>query len=94
MDDRKDILLDNDGDLYAVDGDFVVNVSDNQHVEHLLKAMPGEYKQYPLIGVGLTQMLKGKLTADIKRSINLGLADDGYIAREISIENDKLIIDV
>jgi hypothetical protein len=94
MGNRTDIILGDDGDVYAVDGDFVVSESDNQHVEHVLIAMPGEYKQYPLIGVGISQLLKGKLTGDTKRSIDLGLNNDGYSANEIKIENDKLIIDV
>jgi hypothetical protein len=94
MAERKDILLDDDYDLQAKDGDFVVANSDNQNVELLLLANPGDFKQSPLVGFGILQMQNGKLTAEAKRKMNLALSQDGYKARSIDLTNGKLTIDV
>lgn len=36
---RQDILLDNNNDLQLHNGDFVIDNSDQQHVEHIVHAL-------------------------------------------------------
>ena len=41
---RQDILLDSNNDLQLYNGDFVIDNSDQQHVEHIVHAQKGEYR--------------------------------------------------
>ena len=50
---RQDILLDSNNDLQLYNGDFVIDNSDQQHVEHIVHAQKGEYKNYPITGFGV-----------------------------------------
>lgn len=94
MANRKDILLNDSGDLFAKSGDFVVNESDVQHVQQLLVSHPGEFKEVPMIGVGLRSEQLAVMSGELRRVIQKGLAADGYKASSVAIRNNKLIIDV
>jgi len=71
MDSRKDILMDENGDVYAKTGDFVIDASDDQHVQHILESAKGDYKQFPLIGANIMQLLNGKVGVEERRDIIL-----------------------
>jgi hypothetical protein len=96
MSDRTDILLDEDNDLKIVNGDFVIGPSDMQHVEHILVAHPGEYKEHPQVGIGIERYLKSTgQQQNLKREIRIQLAFDGYQNPDIELsENLKLKIKV
>lgn len=77
---RQDILLDDNQNPQVSGGDFATGDSDDQHVELLLMTTPGQWKESPLVGIGL-QKNKNKQTtsiSQIKREITVGLAADGY----------------
>ena len=49
----KDIIVDQTGDLEILNGDIFVNESDSQHLEFIITADKGQFRQFPLIGVGI-----------------------------------------
>lgn len=94
MTNRKDILLDieGDGDLKIENGDFVVGPSDFQHVVHMLEADKGQNRFSPLLGVGIRRYQNGFLDGKARRDIRLNLQADGYEAREINYNGEILKI--
>lgn len=77
---RKDILLDETGDLKFHNGDLDFGQSDQQHIEHILEAQKGEYKEFPLVGFGIINYLKqsNRIQSDFKRDLKIQLEYDGY----------------
>lgn len=70
-----DFLLDPaTGDLLIRDGDLVLDAADEQHLEHVLLAQPGHWRQSPLTGVGIGDFLDedsgaGSLRAVIEQQV-------------------------
>jgi len=74
----KDILLDADGDLLIVGGDFIIGDSELQEVETILTMMQGELKEDPIMGANLLHYEKSTLTPDqIKAKASIALQRDG-----------------
>ena len=53
-----DIILDDDG-FIEVNGDFKTGENDNNLISYIVKAAPGDYKEFPTLGVGIDQYLNG-----------------------------------
>lgn len=94
MADRIDILLDTDNDLKIYDGDFMTGAADLHHAEVVLISAPGSFKQYPLIGANIRQMISGKLDVEARMNLKLHLASDGIKAKKITIEDNALTIEL
>ncbi|MEE9408122.1 MAG: hypothetical protein V3V28_08615 [Polaribacter sp.] len=76
---NKDIALDENGDLKIVDGDFVIEESDQQHVIDVFNSSAGEFKEFPLVGFGAIKYLKGiKKENEFKRDLIVQLQNVGY----------------
>ncbi|AQY22970.1 hypothetical protein [Riemerella anatipestifer] len=94
---RKDILLDEDGDLNFHNGDFDIGQSDQQHIEHIIAAQKGEYKNFPFVGFGVINYLKGDTSkSDFKRDLKIQIENDGYSNPKIDLSEgfEKLNIEV
>ncbi|OPB87804.1 hypothetical protein [Elizabethkingia occulta] len=94
---RKDIKLDESGELVIINGDFVIDESDQQHVKDIVIACPGEFKQYPLLGFGaVLQLKKNQNDLAFKRDLKIQLEYDGYPDPDIDLsrgyENLKINI--
>lgn len=94
----KDISLDNNNDILIKEGDFVIDYSDEVHVENILKAAKSSWKQYPLLGVHLimkTQMPTSEIRlVALKKEIKIQLEYDGYQVNKISVADlNNTIID-
>jgi hypothetical protein len=88
----KDILLDSDEDLAFKDGDFFVGNSDQQHVQHILKADKGHIRQFPLLGVGLLDYVNGAVEPEVIRQlITTNLRNDNYNVKQVLVTNDYRI---
>lgn len=89
---RQDLSLNENDDLIIANGDLVVKTSDEQHVNHLLKANKGYYKEFPTTGCGLIAFIK-KQNADklIEHEISTQLNADGYLTNNLSIDNNELL---
>lgn len=85
----KDIAF--NGDIVTKNGDFVVAASDLQHVEHILIAHPGHYKNAPWVGIGIEDYLNaptsGMARQRLEREIKLQLEADGAKNTIINLDN-------
>ncbi len=82
----EDFLLDSDQDLQIVDGDILIGASDQQHVEYIMKADRGHFRQYPLIGVGIERNINGPVNVqEIKQRIERQLESDNYNVRKVEV---------
>lgn len=85
-----DFQLDNDGDLLIQNGDFVLGSSDEQHIIDIINSMPGDWKEHPLLGVGLITYLNGSgNTQALERNIKTQLQADGYSVNNPDASFDK-----
>ena len=78
---RSDIVLNKAGNLYDLDirdGDIVIGESDVQHVEHILLAYPGSYKQWPILGGAIMEKVNSNFDENEKRELLIHLKSDGY----------------
>lgn len=93
---NKDIVLTEDYDLDFANGDFVVEPSDQQHVNCIFLAHPGEYKEFPAVGFGASRFLKKTTLAKQKffRELTIQLQMDGYQNPEITTDLTDLKIKV
>lgn len=85
----QDLIL-TDFDLTIADGDFVVGESTAQHKQLLIICNTGEFRQNPIIGVGIGKYLNGEniegLTALVRKQFEL----DGLSVDSLNIENGIL----
>lgn len=88
----KDVLLE-DSDLSMTRQDLVVGESTNQHQQLLLVTTPGEWKNSPLAGVGLTGWLNDERTGNLVTEVRRQFKSDGMEVRNISYEQGRLKID-
>ena len=86
---RQDILLDSNNDLQLYNGDFVIDNSDQQHVEHIVHAQKGEYKNSPITGFGVVNYLKktNRVKSDFKRDLKIQLENDNYQNPKIDLSD-------
>jgi len=82
-----DFIVDSNGDLEIQNGDFVVGLSDFQHIQDIIYSFAGEWKQFPLVGVGIQQYLKSQNASDAVNSIKQQLQSDGYSLSTAKVEN-------
>lgn len=92
-----DLLVDSNNDLIVENGDFVVGEADQQHMESIIISSKGDWKQHPLVGVGINQYTNAPLTRIIKteleKEMRLQLEVDGFKNIGITI-NDWTDIDI
>ena len=90
----KDIIFTDD--LQIANGDFVVGESDGQHIEYILKADRGQFRQFPLVGVGLQKQDNASVERQkLKQEIKLQLRADGFSVKQIAITaGDEMVVDV
>lgn len=84
----RDILVDDDNDLWVKNGDFVVGESTRQHQAHLLVAQKGEYRQSPASGVGIGDYLSDEDLAELGSEIQKQFESDGMTIRKLSVFED------
>ena len=90
----KDLLTDEKGDLLIVDGDLVVDYSDNQHQEHIILADKGDFKETPELGVGIMNLLSDDDPMSILIEIKKNLEYDGLKVKNVKFDEDsKIIVD-
>jgi hypothetical protein len=69
-------------DLLIKAGDFVINESDQKHIEDILLFGKGSVKHSPITGLGIVKYVNARNTADVqagfKRKVKIQLEYDGY----------------
>lgn len=91
----KDILI--NADITFKNGDLVVGESDTQHIEHILTAKPGHFYQFPTLGVGVLDEIKGSISKQVLRQkIKRNLESDNYRVNRIEVKGniDELITSI
>lgn len=74
----KDIMLDDDYDLAEKNGDFVIDDSEVQEAALIVHSEPGEWRQYPTVGMGIMKYLKGvENRVKFERDLRVALEADG-----------------
>lgn len=85
-----DYLLDDDWDLQIAGGDFVKGPCNEQDITAMLISGKGNWKQWPLLGIGIQSRLEGAYTAAdlarLKRDISLELEVDGFKVNDVAIQ--------
>jgi len=92
MADVRDISM--NPDIEIVDGDLKIVDSDQQHIEHILRAKPGHFYQFPTLGVGVVDFQHGNTSkAEMSQVIKQNLEADNYRINKIEIggEADELL---
>ena len=85
---RYDIALLDNEPIFE-NGDFKIDVSDQQHVQDTIVAFPSWWKQYPEEGVGIRSWLGAPLsTQEVSRIIRLQLQNDGYVVNNPVVKFD------
>ena len=75
-----DVMLDADFDLLIENGDFVLGHDEAQRAALIIATYPGNWKQWPLTGVGQARLLNGPIDGQLRRDITMQLQADGLQA--------------
>jgi hypothetical protein len=91
----KGILLDENGDLMIHNGSMVVGDSTLQNQYLILIAQKGEFKEYPTLGVGISDMLGDDDALEWKKRIREEFVKDGLDinSMNLDLQSGKLDID-
>jgi hypothetical protein len=87
---RTDILFDETGDLAVDGGDFLLGPSSDQHVQDILHANPGEYKEWPMIGASIIQAMNGSLDGELRNKCRQNLEADGYRLTQLELDEEAM----
>jgi hypothetical protein len=80
-----DILLDESFDLAIANDDFVIGNAVGQHQKILLLSSKGELKQFPVVGIGISEALADDNLATLRQEILKQFELDGMIVDELII---------
>lgn len=85
----QDIITNSNGSLSFANGDFYLGNSDEQHISHICIAEKGNYRQHPLVGVGIARWIGSPNTSErmvaLQQRIRLQLSYDGYKVNRIDL---------
>lgn len=90
----RDLKLQNN-DLFidSTIGDFAIGDSDTQHVQDIINAWAGWWKEFPTLGVGIKRYLGASGGVQVvKRAIKIQLKGDGYRADKVIIKGEEVFI--
>ncbi len=84
-------------DLEIKNGDFVIDESDQQHIEDIFIAQKGEFKEFPQVGFGAVNYIKTNVSPyEFERDLRIQLEYDNYLNPTIDttngIENTQITI--
>lgn len=78
--------------LQIENGDFLVKASDQMHIQHILRAYPGQYYQNPLVGLGVRDFQGATVNPQrLKQSIKTQLKADNLITKVIEISPEFIV---
>ena len=90
----QDIILDQNLEPQITSGDFTVDVSEWQHIEHIMRASPGHYREYPLCGASVHEMKNGPINGVVRAGVRRQLIADGYQVNRLIMSENEFSIDV
>lgn len=89
-----DILLDDDGELQVnADNDFKTGDAVNNYLRYIIEAHPGNYKEFPLLGVGIEKYLNTTVNPQqMERAIRVQLESDIFTNPLIDVRSWPTIV--
>ena len=92
----KGILLHTEtNDIIIRNGMMATGTTDEQNAQLIVLAEKGEFKEYPQLGVGISQFLKSTgREKELLRAIRIQLALDGIRPKQLTYQNGKLNIEI
>lgn len=84
----NDFINDTNDDMLIANGDFVVDVSDEQGQGHILRALPGSFKNVPDGTVGLERFLLDDDIDGMLNDIREKFKADGCPVQKISYDEE------
>ncbi|WP_455592932.1 hypothetical protein [Bacteroides sp.] len=100
---RKGIVLDEYGDVKVtvvrdaqglITQGLVLGGSDYDHVALIIESNKGDFKDYPVLGIGEQYLKSVGRTAELRADVQAQLGLDGYKADIQVSSTGKLVIDV
>ena len=83
------------GDLLLNNGTLAIGDTSEQCAQMIVVAEKGEFKEYPQLGVGISQFLKSVgLEGEMLRNIRVQLSLDGIKPKELTFTDGKLRIEL
>ncbi|CAL2055442.1 hypothetical protein [Tenacibaculum sp. 190524A05c] len=93
----EDFKLDDNKDLSFNKGDLNIDNTDQQNIELILLSHKGSFKEFPILGVGITDYLKSPEIISrlrLENEINNQLEYDNFEIKEVDVNNlENIIID-
>ncbi|CAM1355963.1 hypothetical protein [Tenacibaculum halocynthiae] len=86
----EDFKLNEEMDLAFENGDFSIENTDQQNIELILLTHKGSFKEYPILGVGITDYLKSPEIISrlrLENEINNQLEYDNFTIKEVDVNN-------
>lgn len=94
----KDIALNDSVDLFIDNGDFVVVESDQVHIEHIILAEKGNWREWPVLGVGIMRYLneRGRVQnrVGLQRKIRVQLEYDNLNVTQLHLEQEATLSNI
>jgi hypothetical protein len=86
-----DISLLQNYDLNITNGDFVISESSQQEANLIINTALGNWFEYPLVGVGITNYLASSITAlALQNIIKIQMQNDGFIVQSVSVQGSTI----
>lgn len=86
-----DFIVGEDGDLFFKGGDLSFGESTEQHQRDLMLAMPGEFRQWPLIGAGIrTELLNSISPDELRIAIQREMERDGMRVVKLNVRGESI----
>lgn len=90
----KGILLDENNDIEVVGREMLIGDITRQVINSVLLACQGEYKEEPLIGVGLINYVNGSDATFLTGRIKTQLGALGIKTRKITIKDGLINVEI
>lgn len=93
----EDFKLDDNKDLSFNKGDLNIDNTDQQNIELILLSHKGSFKEFPILGVGITDYLKSPEIISrlrLENEISNQLEYDNFEIKEADVNNlENIVID-
>lgn len=93
----EDFKLDENKDLSFNKGDLNIDNTDQQNIELILLSHKGSFKEFPILGVGITDYLKSPEIISrlrLENEISNQLEYDNFEIKEVDVNNlENIVID-
>jgi len=88
----KDFKTDTDGDLFISSGDLAIFESDSQSIVDIITSNNGDWKEYPLCGVGIDNYINSNSSQQfLTNSIKTQLTNDGFANIDVIYDDNNLL---